>query len=353
MPDLVERSLVEPALAAGHGGVAAGPGPRDIGAISVRADHVGIERDHLACPALPVRALLVPGIRARTGSEKLGFQPVAARAGILEMEVGPEFALRRAGQGMVVDPGHAGLADAHRPAHQLDLVPGLDRPRDLGNAGALDIGQAARLQRVRAGAVQPVAGDSPVAAAMHTHKAGDLVGPGGHGGFGPVPQRHEHPCPCRAQLVDARQSLRLPHAALEFEHDRRAVGEYQRVAQGAVQAPDLHVRAIEGVSDIGGIVEQQGCAIGGGAPVAKPLQAIAAGAVQHLAWHRALQRLPGALRIQISRLAAVLEDRSTPRVGVDPVSRRVDDVFHALRCYGLAVLQAIDYLFMDPKKFFR
>ena len=160
---------------------------------------------------------------------------------------------------------------------------------------------------MRSRSVQPIARDPLAAAAKRLHQVGDLVSPGNQRIFGFVALRKEHPRLCDPEFVDPRQPLRLLHATLELEHDRRTVGEYQRVPHGVVQRPDLHVRAIECIANVARIIEQQRRTVRRRDPVTQPLQPIGPRPVQHRVRHRGSKRFVRTLDVQIGQLALVPE----------------------------------------------
>src|SRR5207247_4294611 len=90
MLDLRACRCIIPALTRRLPDVPDGPGAREVCAIAVGADHVGIEGEHGAGLADRVGAFLEPGIGALAAGEKPRFEPFAAGAGILVMKVGPE-----------------------------------------------------------------------------------------------------------------------------------------------------------------------------------------------------------------------------------------------------------------------
>ena len=223
------------------------------------------------------------------------------------MQVGPEFAFGDAGNRMPVDSRHARLADADGPAHQFDLVAGLDRAGDLGDLPSIDDLDPACVQRRDPLGLDAVHGQPPVAAAICPHFRGDFIGPERQTLLGAIACAHEHPAGRNPYFVDTGQSVVQVFAALEFEHDPRPAVQDQRIPQRIVAGPDAHVLAVKGVADIDRIVKQQSRHV---VPVhqhAHPRQPVGAGAVQDVLGKRALQWPVGAFGIQVRKLPVIPE----------------------------------------------
>ena len=92
--------------------------------------------------------------------------------------------------------------------------------------------------------------------------------------FRPVSRRHIHPCCCGSYLA---YRLQVPAQVLttpEFEHDGSAVAKDERVTRGIMQSPNLHVRTIERIADVHGIIKEGCHAIMLNKQLAKARQAI-------------------------------------------------------------------------------
>ena len=172
------------------------------------------------------------------------------------MQLGPDLLLGPARLGVLVHSRQARLADANGPAHHLDLVRALDGARLLGKLLALDIDIAGLFQRPQPQRLDLVDGDPLVAAAVPAQELDDLAAPGLDLALDVLGRRHVDPGDAGPDLVDARQTAAEMLAAVELEQDRRPLGEDERIAIGIVQRPELHVRGVEGIADIDGVVEQ-------------------------------------------------------------------------------------------------
>jgi hypothetical protein len=93
-----------------------------------------------------------------------------------------------------------------------------------------------------------------------------------------------------------------------LEVDGMAAGEDERVVEGVVGRPDLHVRDVGRVADADRVVEQDAGHIGRDELVQKPPLAPAPRPLEHLGAERAHQRPVGTLGIEKGALARVLED---------------------------------------------
>src|SRR5512133_1104304 len=81
------------------------PRPRQVGAVAVRADHVGVERQHVARSGDVAGALLIPRVGALAGDTEPRLDPLAAGAGVLVVELGPDLLLGVPGDGVARTSG--------------------------------------------------------------------------------------------------------------------------------------------------------------------------------------------------------------------------------------------------------
>lgn len=95
--------------------------------------------------------------------------------------------------------------------------------------------------------------------------------------------------------------------APELEHDQGAVSQDQRGAHRVVRSPDLLARTVEGVADVGRIVQQLCSDIGIRHRLAKPSRPMGAGPFQLIRCDGADQGRVCALAVQMRQRALVLE----------------------------------------------
>ena len=161
-------------------------------------------------------------------------------------------------------------------AHSLDLIGGFDRARQLHDLLAVVHADAQRLERRDALAIAIVDRQPAIAAAMRPDQIRDLGGPA-RGMLGdPRAALEEIPAAARSHLVDQIEMRREMGAAVEVEHDHRAVGRDEGVAHRIVQAPDLHAGAVGGIADIDRIGDQDAGIVARGQLLAQARQAISA-----------------------------------------------------------------------------
>jgi hypothetical protein len=143
---------------------------------------------------------------------------------------------------------------------------------------------------------------------MGGDEVGHLGGPGPCILRRPVAGHAVEPDDAGACLVDGAVGQREVLRTTVLEVDGMAAGEDDRIVEGIVGGPDLHVRDVGGVSDADGVIEQDAGHIGQGELLQKPPLAPAPRLRQHLGPQRADERPVGTLGIEKGALARVLED---------------------------------------------
>ena len=169
---------------------------------------------------------------------------------------------------------HRRLAGRERAAHRLDLVGRLDRARELHDLLAVVHAEPCaprarrrprgRPCRARAGGCRR-RGRAP-ARRSRPPSRGVL----GH----PLAAVEEVPAAPRPHLVDQLEMGGQMRAAVEVEHDDRAVGRDEGVAHRVVQAPDLHVGAVGGIAHVDRVADHDAGVVARGQLRAQPGEAV-------------------------------------------------------------------------------
>ena len=151
------------------------PASRDITAIAIGADKVGVEGHHVAFLHDPRAAFLEPGVCARPGGQDAGLDPFAAPLDVAGMERRPHLVLGDARAHRIAHFLDRHLAGMDSAAHGADLVVILDRAGMLGQHLPLDHGDAMFDQTHIAGRLDLVDGKPLVLAAMLAHQTDHLI----------------------------------------------------------------------------------------------------------------------------------------------------------------------------------
>ena len=244
-----------------------------------------------------------------TNRQEPCLDPLAAGADVLVVQLRPDFLFGLAGQRILPDARHAGLAHAHRPLHQFKLVGRLDGAGKLGEFLAVDQFNAALGQREGAFVLDLVHCDPQFRlSATALAQGGDqFVGPLVDALFGAPARRHVEPRGGGTRLVDLLVAVVEKLGAVVLKVDGVTIGEYQRIAERIVRGPQLHVGAVEHVAGVERIVEQDRVAVVLVDVVHHALLAVRAGALQHSMGDGRLEWLVLAGRVEIGLLAFVRE----------------------------------------------
>ena len=233
------------------------PGARDVAAVAVGADQVGVEGHDVAALDDAHRRFAEPRVGARPRRQQATLDPFAPARDVPAVQLGPERVLGDTGPERLVHRRDGLLADGDAVAHQGDLAGRLDQPRVLHHLEPVGDLVAQPLQLDDALRRDTVDGDAPIGAAVladhrvqidrprpcliHLPRTGQEVEEGNGG----------------AHLVDGGEpGDQQVAAAAEFEEADQAFGRHIDVARLVVGAPDLHVRRVDGVADIQRVVEE-------------------------------------------------------------------------------------------------
>ena len=249
--------LVEGFLLLGRGDVADNPASRDITAIAIGADKVGVEGHHVAFLHDPRAAFLEPRIGARARRQDAGLDPFAAPLDVAGMKRRPHLVLRHARTHRIAHFLDRHLAGMDGAAHGADLVVVLDGAGMLGQHLTLDDLDALLDQPHIAGGFDLVDGKTLVRAAVGLHHINHLVDEVGGCRLGLVAGLEVEEAGAVAHLADKRQMRGQMLAIVEIPQDHLALGRHEAGARRVVRDPQLHVGGVGGIADVQRIEQQQ------------------------------------------------------------------------------------------------
>ena len=255
--DVLAGDLVELALLVRGASPAADPGARDVRAVSVRPDEVGVEGDQVAVLDDPRPALLEPRVGARPGGEQPGLDPLPAPLDVLEMEDRPEIVLRHPRPHRAPHLLHARLAGGHGAAHGVDLVRVLDLAGVLGDPLPVPDVDPEPVEGPHPGDLHLVDGEAPVAAAVRAQQIVDLGREASRQLFRALAGQEVEEGRRGPDLVDEGQVVGEVHRLAVLEQDDGAVGRDEAGPRGVVGDPDLHVGGVGRVADVQGVEDEQ------------------------------------------------------------------------------------------------
>ena len=212
-----------------------------------------------------LRALLVPRVGALAGDAEPRLDPLAARADVLVMELGPDLLL-----GPARRPTARTCAPC--PASQTRIV-----QRMSAISSGLLISRACSVSSWPSTSVTPCRRSASVPGGSSLSTARRSSPPPARSrsvATSSTAQRSTHsarfsagvqvePGQRRAHLVDRLEALGEVCGGRVLEVDRVAVGEDERAVDRAVGGPHLHVRDVERVADVDRVVEQDRRAVVG------------------------------------------------------------------------------------------
>ena len=231
-------------------GVAEMPGPRDIGALAVTADQIGVEGQQIALPHDARAAFLEPRVGARARRQDAGLAPLAVALDVLGMQDGPDLRLAHAGRRLPLHFVERPLAAMLGAAHGGDLVRALDQPGVLHDLlAALDL-DAVGLQGDDPGNLHLVDRQAAVIATVPAQHLVDLIRKFARARLLCVARQEVEEARPLAHLADQRQVRGEMAAAVEVPQHHVAVGGDKGGARRIMGDPHVHVGAVRRIADV-------------------------------------------------------------------------------------------------------
>ena len=256
------------------------PGARDVAAVAVRADEIGVEAHHVASLDGAHRALPRPRIGARPRGQQARLEPFGAAGDAALVQPGPEGVLRDAGLHRRPHLLDGLLAHRNGVAHQRDLAGRLDLAGILHDRETVEDPVTVALHLEDTDWRDPIDGDAPVPPAAlpddriqirrPRFRLLRLTLPGQE-----VEERNAWP-----DFVHRGQSLCEQSFPSQLEQANRPLGGHVDVTHLVVAAPDLHVGRIDRVPGVYLVVEYDPVEVALGEGLAYPPEPISAHAVQ-------------------------------------------------------------------------
>ena len=272
--DVLAGDLVQLALLVRRAPLAADPGARDVRAVPVWPDEVGVEGDQVPFREDPRTALLEPRVGARPGGQQPGLDPLPAPLDVLRVEDRPEVVLRHPRPHRSPHLPDARLAGGHGAAHGVDLVRVLDLAGVFGDPLPIPDVDPEPVEGPHPGDLHLVDGEAPVAPAVRAQQVVHLCGEAPRQLFRALAGQEVEEGGDGPDLVDERQVVGEVHRLAVLEQDHGAVGRDEAGAGGVVGNPHLHVGGVRRVADVEGVEDEQPRAVVAAELAAQPLQPV-------------------------------------------------------------------------------
>ena len=233
------------------------PCPRNIAALAIAPDQVGIEGEQFSGTDHTRPTFLKPRVRARARAQNAGFNPLAPTLDIFCMKNGPDIILGHAGFNRSLHRRHRSFAGIHGAAHGVDLVRAFEGAGFLGAFLAIHDLHAETAQGI--GPVQHDLVDPAfhVPAAMGVQQINNLSGELMGYFLAEISGREVKHARPAARFAHQRIVIGEIRDAFVLPHQHIAVRADERRAERIMGIPKLHMCGVGGIADVERIKQQE------------------------------------------------------------------------------------------------
>ena len=153
------------------------PRSRNIAAIAVQSNEVGVEGNEIAGFDNAIRTLLVPGIGSRSRRKQTRLQPFATMLDVLLMQNRPDRLFRLAGLRGIVHSAYSGFATSNRRTNGIEFLECFQASRLLRYHLAINRFNPQAKERVKPDGIESIDRKALIAATMGGHEIGYFGGP--------------------------------------------------------------------------------------------------------------------------------------------------------------------------------